>query len=97
MSKKYILVEVTFFEDVRKTLPDLNLKTYRPHFVVKGDDEYLGVCFMEGDQVEFGKKVFAKVLLMYDGVHYEKLQPQTPFLIKEGGKTVGEGIVEEVL
>lgn len=90
-----IIVTVTFFSDsVRKTPPCLY--DYRPHFVVKGDDEYLGVRFIDGDSCDFDKAVEAIVLPVYEGVRYDKLTVHTLFSIMEGGNIVGEGIVTDI-
>lgn len=91
-----IFVTVTFFSSKRKTAPCLQSESYRPHFVVKGDDEYLGVCFIDGAACAFDKVIPAAVLPIYEGVGYEKLKPRTQFLIMEGGNMVGEGTVESI-
>lgn len=53
-----IKVKVKFYPQVRKTLPSLH---YRPHFVVSGDSEYLGIEFLELDLTEFSVFSEAKV------------------------------------
>lgn len=91
-----IMVSVTFYACRRRTVPCLHNEKYRPHFVVKGDAEYLGVCFIDGAVCEFDKAVSAAVLPIYEGVGYDKLKPQTQFYIMEGAQMVGEGVVESV-
>ena len=43
-------VEVIFWSGRRKTPPSLVSGKYCPHFVVTGTTEYLGVCFLDGDE-----------------------------------------------
>lgn len=90
-----LVVKVTFFSDsVRKAPPYLH--DYRPHFVVEGDEEYLGVCFIDGAACTFDKEVEAIALPVYEGVGYDKLTVHTLFSIMEGGNIVGEGIVIDI-
>ena len=86
-------VEVWFFDSVRKTPPCGN--TYRPHFVVKGTNDYLGIQFEYLEDVPFREHIAVRVQLTYEstGVDYSKLKPNVTFEIKEGGTIVGEGIV----
>ncbi|MDO5105928.1 hypothetical protein [Capnocytophaga sp.] len=93
-SDKIWLCEVTFFGNQRKTLPDLSLGTYRPHLVVKGETEYLGVRFIEGEVTEFDKPVLCTIAVLYDTVDYSKMIEDTPFFIMEGAKAVGEGVIK---
>ena len=48
-------VEVVFWSGKRKTLPSLVSGKYCPHFVVTGTAEYLGVCFLDGDECAFSE------------------------------------------
>ncbi len=64
--------------------------------MVKGDDEYLGVRFIDGMECVFDSEDYAEVLFMYDGVAYHKLRVGTEFFIMEGGNAVGEGRVEDI-
>lgn len=96
-----LLVEVTFFNTSdfhRKTVPLLNKCEYRPHFIVKGTNDYLGVCFIEGDAVALGKKTNAIVQTVYTQVDYSALlQPNVKFDILEGRNIVGEGVVIDLI
>ena len=67
-----------------------------PHLVIKGDTEYLGVTFIDGEEVVFDKEIIASALPLYDGVDYSGLTEGTKFMIMEGRNIVGEGIVNEV-
>lgn len=69
---------------------------YYPHFVIKGTEEYLGINFIDGDDVIFDKQIGANALPVYETVDYSALQAGTEFLIMEGGNIVGEGIVKEI-
>ncbi len=66
---------------------------YRPHFVVEGDAELLGVTVaakQHGLLIEFD----AVATLVYEGVGYAKLVDGAEFSIVEGGRhRVGRGIV----
>ena len=87
---------VTFFSKKRRTLPNLNNGMYYPHFVIKGTEEYLGIKFIDGEDVIFDKQIGANVLPVYETVDYSALQAGAEFLIMEGGNIVGEGIVKEI-
>ena len=87
---------VTFFSKKRKTPPNLNNGLYYPHFVIKGTEEYLGINFIDGEDVIFDKQIGANVLQVYETVDYSALQAGAEFLIMEGGNAVGEGIVKEI-
>lgn len=81
---------VTFFSKKRRTPPNLNNGMYYPHFVIKGTEEYLGINFIDGEDVIFDKPP------VYETVDYSALQAGTEFFIMEGGNIVGEGIVKEI-
>ena len=87
---------VTFFSKKRRTLPNLNNGLYYPHFVIKGTEEYLGISFIDGEDVIFDKQIGANALPVYETVDYSALQAGAEFLIMEGGNIVGEGIVKEI-
>ena len=69
---------------------------YYPHFVIKGTEEYLGINFIDGEEVIFDQQIGANVLPVYETVDYSALQAGTEFFIMEGGNIVGEGIVKEI-
>lgn len=69
---------------------------YYPHFVIKGTEEYLGINFIDGEDVIFDKQVGANALPLYETVDYSALQAGTEFFIMEGGNIVGEGVVKEI-
>ena len=95
--KDYYWVNVKFFSySIRKNLPCFKGVRYSPHLVVKGDGEYLGVTFVDGDVCVFDKEIEAIVVSVYEGVGYHKLVKGTKFLVMEGPHIVGEGIVMEV-
>ena len=48
---------VTFFSKKRRTLPNLNNGMYYPYFVIKGTEEYLGIKFIDGEDVIFDKQI----------------------------------------
>lgn len=91
-----ICCTVTFFNKKRRNPPNLNNGMYHPHFVIKGTEEYLGINFIDGDDVIFDKQIGANALPVYETVDYSALQAGTEFLIMEGGNIVGEGIVKEI-
>ena len=59
-------------------------------------EEYLGINFIDGEDVIFDKQIGANALPVYETVDYSVLQAGTEFLIVEGGNVVGEGIVKEI-
>lgn len=87
---------VTFFSKKRRTPPNLNCGMYYPHFVIKGTEEYLGINFIDGEDVIFDKQVGANALPLYETVDYSALQAGTEFFIMERGNIVGEGIVKAI-
>lgn len=87
---------VTFFSKKRKTPPNLTNGKYNPHLVIKDDTEYLGVTFIDGEEVVFDKEIMASALPLYEEIDYSALTEGTKFMIMEGGNIVGEGIVNEV-
>ena len=87
---------VTFFSKKRRTSPNLNNGMYYPHIVIKGTEEYLGINFIDGEDVIFDKQIGANALPVSENVDYSSLQEGTEFLIMEGGNIVGEGIVKEI-
>ena len=91
-----ICCTVTFFSKKRRTPPNLNNGMSYPHFVIKGTEEYLGINFIDGEDVIFDKQVGANALPLYETVDYSALQAGTEFFIMEGGNIVGEGIIKEI-
>ena len=87
---------VTFFSKKRRTPPNLNNGMYYPHFVIKGTEEYLGINFIDGEDVIFDKPIHANALPVDEDIDYSSLQEGTEFLIVEGSAIVGEGIVKEI-
>ncbi|WP_065383316.1 hypothetical protein [Hyphomonas sp. ND6WE1B] len=80
----------------RTVLPDLSGGEYRPHLVLNKevDPDFLGVQFVEcADPAEFGIDLRVSVQLLYDGVDYSGLVPDSSFTIREGARAVGEGHV----
>jgi hypothetical protein len=93
-------MEIIFYtksQYCRTTTPNLNNERYRPHLVVKGQNEYLGVEFIEGENVVLGESILAVAECIYEGVNYESLQPNVSFVIMEGANKVGEGKIIERL
>ena len=77
---------VTFFSKKRRTPPNLNNGMYYPHFVIKGTEEYLGINFIDGEDVIFDKQIGANALLLYETVDYSALQAGIEFLIMGRGQ-----------
>lgn len=69
---------------------------YYSHLVIKRDTEYLGVCFIDGEEVIFDKEIIASALPLYEGVDYSGLTKGTEFMIRKGGNKVGERVIDEV-
>ena len=87
---------VTFFTEKRGTPPNLNNGKYCPHLVIKGTEEYLGINFIDGEDVIFDKPIHANALPVNEDIDYSALQEDTEFLVVEDGNVVGEGIVKEI-
>ena len=72
---------VTFFSKKRRTPPNLNNGKYCPHLVIKGTEEYLGVNFIDGEDVTFDKPIRANALPVNEDIDYSALQVGTEFFI----------------
>ena len=79
---------VTFFSKKRRTPPNLNNGMYYPHFVIKGTEEYLGINFIDGEDVIFDKQIWVNMLLVFKIVNYFVLKADTEFFIMEGVNSV---------
>ena len=81
----------------REKFPDLNSEIYRPHIVINGDNEYLGIEFETSKIKEFDKEDKAIIRSLYNPDMYKKLIPGVLFTIREGRKIVGNGRVESIV
>ena len=87
-------VEVIFWSGKRKVPPSLVSGKYCPHFVVTGTTEYLGVCFLDGDECAFDEPALGNAQPLYpDTMDYNSLENNAEFLIYEGANAVGKGRV----
>ena len=64
-NRAVLYVEVIFWSGKRKTPPSLMSGKYCPHFVVKGTTEYLGVCFLDGDECAFDEPALGNAQPLY--------------------------------
>ena len=88
-------VEVWFFEIANRKNPPHGW-TYRPHLIVEGTEELLGVEFMNLDESAFNEHVLCEIRLPYPTVDYSQLEQGAYFDIIEGdNKIVGKGYVFE--
>ena len=70
--------------------------SYKPHFRIGRDGQYLGVAFLEGpERLAPGEESDATVLLLYTstGVDYSPLVPGVQFDVVEGPHIVARGTV----
>lgn len=88
---------VKFYRGKRSLPPDLSNGKYCPHFMIKADTGYLGVCFIEGQEADFDTLVKCLVVPLYEEVDYSGLVCGTEFYIMEGQNKVGEGIIDEII
>lgn len=87
-------VKVIFWSGKRNTPPSLMSGKYCPHFAVKGNEEYLGVCFLDGTECAFDEPAEGNAQPLYsDRIDYGSLTDGTEFLIYEGANAVGIGWV----
>jgi translation elongation factor EF-Tu-like GTPase len=73
---------------------------YRPHLIHKGTEEYLGVSVVgvpETEAVLPGTTRTVEFEIMYPDLDYTRLSVGAEFEIREGSRSVGEGIVTKVL
>ena len=88
-----MIVEVWFFADsYRKSEPPFGM-AYRPHFVIKGTEEYLGIQFRNLKNAPYGEHIKCDIELLYEGVNYSRLITGVEFEIREGPHVVGEDVV----
>ena len=67
-NRAVLYVEVIFWSGKRKTPPSLMSGKYCPHFVVKGTTEYLGVCFLDGDECAFDEPALGNAQPLYSNL-----------------------------
>ena len=96
MKKLTFICTIKFDKNKRKSLPDLMSGNYRPHILLKGDTQYLGFYFEQGEIKNFDEETICFLNPIYEGVDYSSLKKGTNFFIMEGCNTVGEGIVNEI-
>lgn len=102
MAERLAEIEVTFLahsQGGRTHTLNLNGGSYRPHFRVRGDAEYLGIEFVEAPdgEVHPGEPIQATVRLVYEPqVSYDKLVVGAEFEILEGARIVGNGHVVRI-
>lgn len=87
---------LTFFSKKMVNPTNLNNGKYRPHIVIKGTEEQLGINFIDGEDVIFNQPIRANALPVNEDVDYSSLKVGAEFLIMEGSTIVGEGIVKEI-
>ena len=61
---------------------------YYPHFVIKGTEEYLGIKFIDGEDVIFDKQIWGNMLLVFEIVNYFVIKADMEFFIMEGVNSV---------
>ena len=79
---------VTFFSKKRETPPNWNNGMYYPHIIIKGTEEYLGINFIDGEDVIFDKQIWGNMLLVLEIVNYFVLKAGTESFIMEGVNSV---------
>ncbi len=87
--RKELLIEFSFLDIDKKR--DYSL--YRPHLVVQGDSEYLGIAFYADTIKKEGNKYTARIHCIYEGVNYNKLLSNVLFEIREGPIILAKGRV----
>ena len=90
-------IECSFDSQKRSVFPDLNGAAYRPHLVVKGTKDYLGIEFVSADVDEFDTPGRAEIVTLYSLALYENLNEGAEFTIREGPKIVGTGKILSVV
>ena len=69
---------------------------YRAHILIKGDTQYLGFYYEQGEIKNFDEETNCFLIPIYDSVDYSNLKEGTSFFIMEGCNKVREGIVNEI-
>lgn len=94
---EYVEVQLEFLpttEGGRSESVNLTQGRYRSHFVVAGENEYLGVAFQKGPEaVRPGDEVTALAALVYANADYSALVEGARFDVREGSITVASGCV----
>ena len=65
-----LVCTVKFYRGKRSLPPDLSNGKYCPHFMIKTDTRYLGICFIEGQKADFETLVKSLVVPLYEEVDY---------------------------
>ena len=96
---KTFSVELSFVapeQGGRSTLPiDFATGQYRPHLIVAGTTELLGVQFVAGPKNPTHEvPAMFNVTALYEGVDYSRLVPGASFSVVEGPRVVAHGIVK---
>ena len=70
-------------------------RSYRPHIVVDGDSDYLGVRFVGGSETKPGEPGRFSFVEQFPDVDYSSLAAGVKFTIREGSNIVGNGVILE--
>lgn len=70
---------------------------YMPHVVVNGEDDYLGVRYIDGPQPLFGESGDFLLELCHERIDFSSLVPGAELTVREGEKIVAIGTARERL
>lgn len=96
MNEFTLFCTLKFYKHKRKSLPDIMSGNYRAHILIKGDTQYLGFYYEQGEIKNFDEETNCWLIPIYDSVDYSNLKEGASFFIMEGRNKVGEGIVNEI-
>lgn len=96
MNEFTLFCTLKFYKHKRKSLSDIMSSNYRAHILIKGDTQYLGFYYEQGEIKNFDEETNCFLIPIYDSVDYSNLKEGTSFFIMEGCNKVGEGIVNEI-
>lgn len=81
MKKLTFICTIKFDKNKRKSLPDLMSGNYRPHILLKGDTQYLGFYFEQGEIKNFDEETICLLSSICEGVDYSNLKKEQIFLL----------------
>ena len=94
---KDIKVEIEYLDKEHGGREKPALSGYRPQFFYNGQDWDAAHEYIGSEKAIPGEKIKAYLTFLSPQEHNGKLYPSMPFLIREGNRTVGFGVVLEII
>jgi len=92
----HIEAEIEYLSTEAGGRDGLPFSGYRPQFFYRGNDWDAEHMYAESEEVSAGESVTARLRFLSPHEHHGKISTGMPFLIREGARTVGYGVVTQV-